>query len=106
MANLLSALKSSSKPTVPVSDHAPETDAGEILETEKSATKIRVLSWIMTSPSNHEKKAIHVKNTWGKRCNKLIFMSSQSGTKLKCLEAKFKLVFLNNSISINITHTR
>lgn len=37
---------------------------------------VKLLCWIMTSPENHQKKAFHVKNTWGKRCNKLIFMSS------------------------------
>lgn len=37
---------------------------------------VKLLCWIMTSPENHRKKAFHVKNTWGKRCNKLIFMSS------------------------------
>lgn len=33
----------------------------------------------MTSPSNHLKKARHVKATWGKRCNTLLFMSTAEG---------------------------
>lgn len=43
---------------------------------EKLYKEVRVLCWIMTNPDNHKTKAIHVKNTWGKRCNKLLFMSS------------------------------
>ncbi|XP_067642690.1 glycoprotein-N-acetylgalactosamine 3-beta-galactosyltransferase 1-like [Eurosta solidaginis] len=39
--------------------------------------KTRVLCWIMTMPENHLKRAIHIRNTWGKRCNKLLFMSTK-----------------------------
>lgn len=44
--------------------------------------EVKVLCWIMTSPKNIVKKAKHVVNTWGKRCNKLIIMSSQHDDRL------------------------
>lgn len=44
--------------------------------------KARILCWIMKNPENQSKKAIHVKNTWGRRCNKLLFMSTKSNPDL------------------------
>ncbi|XP_039963709.1 glycoprotein-N-acetylgalactosamine 3-beta-galactosyltransferase 1-like isoform X1 [Bactrocera tryoni] len=42
----------------------------------------RVLCWIMTMPENHLKRAVHIRNTWGKRCNKLLFMSTKADSFL------------------------
>lgn len=36
----------------------------------------RVLVWVLTQPENHANKAVHVRDTWGKRVDKLLFMST------------------------------
>uniref|UniRef100_H3APM5 N-acetylgalactosaminide beta-1,3-galactosyltransferase n=1 Tax=Latimeria chalumnae TaxID=7897 RepID=H3APM5_LATCH len=45
---------------------------------EELFKKIKVLCWIMTAPQNLQKRAQYVKITWGKRCNVLLFMSSET----------------------------
>ena len=52
---------------------------GEDLQAKKLSEKVRVLCWVMTAPGNHDLKAKHVKATWGKRCNILLFMSTEEG---------------------------
>ena len=54
------------------------------------AKNIRVLCWVMTAPANHKNKAKHVKATWGKRCTKLIFMSTRKDPALGAVGLKVK----------------
>ena len=51
----------------------------EILGSYNISKSSRLLCWVMTNPGNHEAKAHKVKQTWGKRCNILLFMSSTYG---------------------------
>jgi hypothetical protein len=57
--------------------HLYDDSLSRLLEKE-----VKVLCWVFTHPANHETRSIHVKNTWGKRCNKLLFMSSEEDPRL------------------------
>jgi len=66
----------------------------------------------MTMPENHDKKAKHVKATWGRRCNVLIFMSSKEGTIFKKIRLNYfpKQIFFSTNLNFILVqvnaHTR
>ncbi|KAH8283650.1 hypothetical protein KR018_010794 [Drosophila ironensis] len=57
--------------------------------------KTRILCMIPTSPKTHQQHAMHVKKTWGSRCNKLIFMSTQADEELGAVDVKAKEGYSN-----------
>ncbi|XP_071526936.1 glycoprotein-N-acetylgalactosamine 3-beta-galactosyltransferase 1-like [Panulirus ornatus] len=81
-------LKGEEIPDEPLTNHNPDElhHKGENIEAARLAEKVRVLCWIMTRPETHLKKAQCVKATWGSRCNKLIFMSSQNDSTLGAVD--------------------
>lgn len=44
---------------------------------DKLFAEVKILCWVFTHPENHYTKVPAVRNTWGRRCNKLLFMSTE-----------------------------
>ncbi|XP_046562351.1 glycoprotein-N-acetylgalactosamine 3-beta-galactosyltransferase 1-B-like [Haliotis rubra] len=44
------------------------------------ASRVRISCWVMTNPNNLEKRSRYIQMTWGKRCDKLVFISSETNT--------------------------
>eukprot|EP00056_Hartaetosiga_gracilis_P000870 m.41024 g.41024 ORF g.41024 m.41024 type:complete len:431 (+) comp10394_c0_seq1:168-1460(+) len=42
----------------------------------------RIFCWIMTNPNNHKTKAITVRDTWARHCDKLVFVTTEESEEL------------------------
>ncbi|WAQ94672.1 C1GLT-like protein [Mya arenaria] len=51
----------------PVQFQDAHSHHGDNREAKKLYDQVRVLCWVMTSPKNLQKKAVHVRATWGHR---------------------------------------
>lgn len=43
--------------------------------------EVKVLCWVFTHPENYKTRLVSVRNTWGNRCNKILFMSNETSTE-------------------------
>ncbi|SPP86628.1 glycoprotein-N-acetylgalactosamine 3-beta-galactosyltransferase 1 [Drosophila guanche] len=64
------------------SGNVPETQLSNETLAEKLQREVRVLCWVLTTPKYHKSRAVHVMRTWGKRCNKIYFMTSEPDDEL------------------------
>jgi hypothetical protein len=56
----------------------PSNSSYEQEMADKLFNDVRILCWVFTHPvPNHKTKVPHVRATWGRRCNKLLFISTQ-----------------------------
>ena len=64
-----------------------------IIQSSSSSTdmakgrKVRIFCIVLTQPKNHKMQAKVVKETWGRRCDKLVFVSSLDNPDLPAVSA-------------------
>ncbi|KAH8410017.1 hypothetical protein KR009_004219 [Drosophila setifemur] len=66
------------------------TIKGSVAPPNHSFKETRILCMVPTNPKTQENRAIHIKHTWGARCNKLIFMSTKANKQLGAVELNVK----------------
>ncbi|KAL5279070.1 C1GALT1.2 family protein [Megaselia abdita] len=52
--------------------------------------EVKILCWVNTWPSNHKTRAKAVKETWAKRCNKVLFISTKEDPELDTVALPLK----------------
>ncbi|XP_033639685.1 glycoprotein-N-acetylgalactosamine 3-beta-galactosyltransferase 1-like [Asterias rubens] len=67
--------------THPTTSHAIRTQgikSKTLHNPDLKTNKTRVLCWVLTSPSTLQTRAIGIKETWGPRCDVILYMSSET----------------------------
>jgi glycoprotein-N-acetylgalactosamine 3-beta-galactosyltransferase len=54
----------------------------EEVAARRLAQEVRILCLVMTMPHSHQDRAVHVRDTWGRHCNVLSFISTKNGSHL------------------------
>lgn len=72
------------QPEVEIKYHAEDRDFHKYEDavSKRLTDEVRILCMILTGPNNHQTRARHVKATWGKRCNVLLFLSTVEDASL------------------------
>ncbi|ROT72050.1 Glycoprotein-N-acetylgalactosamine 3-beta-galactosyltransferase 1 [Penaeus vannamei] len=58
----------------------------ELQEAKRLYRDVRVFCWVLMYPGAHDTQARHIKATWGKRCNKLVFMSTEDDPSVGAID--------------------
>jgi hypothetical protein len=61
----------------------------DALIADKLFDEIKIVCLVLTQPTDHQTKAKNVKNTWGSKCNKLIFLSTENDNELGAIGLPF-----------------
>ncbi|XP_032813095.1 glycoprotein-N-acetylgalactosamine 3-beta-galactosyltransferase 1-like isoform X3 [Petromyzon marinus] len=62
--------------------HDGDHNEEDMSQMQELRRRVRVLCWVMTGPQNLEKKARHLRATWTRACDKVLFMSSEEDKDL------------------------
>lgn len=72
------------------------------------AQKIRILCLIPTAAKNHQLRAIHVRETWGKHCDKLVFGSVITDNRLGSIgfnvSDEYKMLWIKMKYLLDYVH--
>lgn len=58
--------------------------------TEKLYQEVRILCMVITAPKYHDSRAVHILRTWGRHCNRLLFISTEEHGELEPLVVNVK----------------